>query len=166
VTQRSARASHRPGEGDVHDAEPLLIGHVDETSVATETGVVDKDVDRAELSGGGVDEVLHGCFIGDVADDRWNAEFVRRLAKASFVHIGNENPGALFQTSLCSCKSDACPSGRGYDNGLSGKQVTALGVRGNGPSCCHQRTLERLRSPGHTGRACARLVAIRCISCR
>ncbi len=55
------------GEGDVDDAAPLLVAHLEEVGGAAEAGVVDHHVDAAEGLGG-IEERRDVGLLRDVAD--------------------------------------------------------------------------------------------------
>ncbi len=68
VVQRTERAL----EVDVDDRVPLLLGHVDDHPVAQDPGVVDEDVELAEVVDRLLDQLARGGEVGDVGavDDR------------------------------------------------------------------------------------------------
>ncbi len=84
-----------------HDV-PLVIGHVDDRSRATEPGVVDQHVDSAVLVDRAVDQRLHLLLSGDVADHReWGssgelAELIGGLTEAALVVVADDDARALL----------------------------------------------------------------------
>ncbi len=70
VAQRGAGRAEGAGEGDVEDAIPFLVGHLDDGRLPAESGVVDEHVDTSELIGGAGDEGVDLFGGRHVAHDR------------------------------------------------------------------------------------------------
>ena len=69
VLQRGSGATHRSVEGHVEDDRPLIVGHFVKFGGATESGVVDENVDRSELARRFVDQRANARLVGHVARD-------------------------------------------------------------------------------------------------
>ena len=124
-------------EVDVHDQVPVLLGHLEEQVVAGDAGVVDQDVDPAEL----VDDALHrglrGGGVDDVAADADRAgtvgevEAARGVGGGGLVEVEDRDRGALAGEALGDAEADA--SGCSGDDGDAAVEPThgeLLGVCG------------------------------------
>ena len=103
-----------------HDQVPVVLGHLEEQVVARDAGVVDEDVDPAELVHHTLYGGLGGGRVHDVAPDADGPGAVPQLESAgsllggSLVEVEDRDRGALAGESLCDAESDAA-SGPGDD---------------------------------------------------
>ncbi len=132
-------AAEGAGQGDVEDPAPLLVGHLEHGGGAAEPGVVDHDVDAAELLGG-VEQRGDLGLVGDVADELAHAlgaelggQRLLGLGQAALVGVAEDDGlGALLEDAPHDRGADA-GAGRGGDHDdLPGQQVVAGHVVGDG----------------------------------
>ena len=132
-------AAEGAGQGDVEDLEPLLVGHLQDARGAAEAGVVDHDVDAAELVGR-VEQRADLGLVGDVADQLAHpvgAELLGQrllgLREPALVGVAEDDRlRALLQRPSYDGRADAGAGGGRHDDDLAGQQVVAGDVVGGG----------------------------------
>ena len=105
---------------DVEHRLELLVGHLVDRAVPGVAGVVDDDVDLAELVDGLLDELVGDAVLGQVAgeDGGLAGDLGRGLLGDVAVEVVDQDLGALLGEQLCGGAADA--AGRaGDDGGLS-----------------------------------------------
>ena len=128
-------AAEGAGERDLEDLGPLVVRHLEDGGGATEAGVVDHDVDPAELVGG-VEQRLHLGLVGDVADQlphpvgtELRCQRLLGLGEPALVGVA-EHDGlrALLERAAYDGGADAGTGGSGHHHDLAGQQVVARHV--------------------------------------
>src|SRR5205823_4243592 len=117
-------------QGDVEDPAPLVVGHLDEVGGATESGVVDEDVEPAVAFLGEVEQRGDLFLVGDVAGqpgDAVGAELPGQgrgaLLDPAGVGVAEDDAGALLKEAARGGAADAGSGGGGDDGGPPGEQV-------------------------------------------
>ena len=135
---RGAGGAECAVERDVEDAVPILVGHVDQLGLATQSGVVDEHVNAAELLGGAGDQRVDIGGGLHVAGDRLElllgelrGERVAGLVHAPLVEVGDQDVGALERGSTGRGEADAGAGGGRHDDLLALEQPVARGLLGD-----------------------------------
>ncbi|MHC2413494.1 hypothetical protein ACVJGC_006085 [Bradyrhizobium diazoefficiens] len=105
---------------DADDFVEFLFGDLEDVPVAGDAGIVDHDVEPAELLHGGRNELVDVGALGDVADD--GAQGIRppklggRRGEALGINVRDHDLDAVVQESLRAGLADAaCRAGDGGD---------------------------------------------------
>ena len=103
---------------DAHDHVPVVVAHLEQQVVAGDPGVVDQDVETAELGGDAVDGALHRGGVADVAGEADRARAVGErqaaggLGGLAPVEVEDRHRGALLGEAGGDAEPDpSCGSG-------------------------------------------------------
>ena len=99
LAHRLARTQKLPGQVDVDDLAPLRQRHVVQRGVLLQPGVVDDDVDAAELGHRALEHDLHLVFVADVGVHRDG--LAAGTADVGHDLLGTLLPTCLLYTSRC-----------------------------------------------------------------
>ena len=137
--QEGAGHPHDAGQGDVQDAGPLIVGHLDDRDLAAEAGVVDQDVDGSEAVAGGVAQGIDVLLARHVADEGLRPgsgrglDPVGGLAETALVEVADQQAGAFLGGAQGGGIADPRAGGGGHHDALVPEQVSGGGIgRGEG----------------------------------
>lgn len=117
---RRLHAEERTLQIDADDFVEFLFGNLQDVPVASDAGIVDHDVEPAELLRGGGDKLIHISALGDIADD--GAQGIRppelggRRRQTIGIDVRDDDLDAVVQKSLRTSLADAARrTGNGGD---------------------------------------------------
>jgi hypothetical protein len=100
--RRLARARERAAQVDRHDPVPDLVGHVEQQDIGIDAGIVDPDIERAELAHRPIGESGDRSSVGHIEVSRAHCaaiglgEFRRCLFGKVEVEIADQQRGPCF----------------------------------------------------------------------
>jgi hypothetical protein len=119
-------------QGDVEHGVPLLVGHLGQGRRAAQTGVVDKDVEAAQLAHDPVEHGLHVVLVGDVArHGQHTTQLGRRLRQPPLVLVADGDRRTFFDTPLGRGEADAGAGRRRDEQRLALEQSVARRIGRN-----------------------------------
>ena len=97
---------------DIDDAVPILFAAIFEGGVLEKSGVVDQDIELAEVGDGAIDAGAHRGFVGHVQSQATGAgtDFFGGCAGGSGVDIGQRHPCAFEGEEFGDGPADAAAS--------------------------------------------------------
>ncbi len=116
MRQGGAAGAHDAEDVDVEDLVPLFVGVVLDGADGSDAGVVDEDVQTAEL----FDGVAHGCPYGGVVRDV-GRETEQRCGELARVEVEHGDRRAAFRQ--CAGRGEPDAGGAAGDDGSESREI-------------------------------------------